>query len=167
MKMKKGIDFFKESTTVKENDTKVQSLEQKMGELFPTEYKDFIIRYDPVLIFEKQYDKIREFEFPIETALISQTKEFKNPIFLSELLSLDRLEENLQDSKNEMEWIDKKLFAIGYSTNGTRICISFDLIDKESIWEFNGDSNTKYKLIANDFNDFINGLESITPYNNV
>lgn len=71
MNMKKGIDFFKESATVKENDTKIHSLEQKMGELFPTEYKDFIKRYDPVLLLEKQYDKIREFEFPIETALIS------------------------------------------------------------------------------------------------
>lgn len=163
--MKKGFDFFKKSEN--ENGIRIQSLEKKMNEPFPQKYRDFIQSYDPVLILEKEYDKVREFEFPIETVFVSQTKDFDNPIYLSELLSIDRLEENILGLKQEMEWVDKKLFTIGFSTSGTAICISFDLKENESIWEFNGDSNTKYKLIANDFNDFINGLESITPYNNV
>ena len=60
--MKKGIDFFKKLTIGKNNDARISYLEQKMGELFPSKYKDFIKTYDPVLILEKQYDEIREFE---------------------------------------------------------------------------------------------------------
>ncbi|WP_439185796.1 SMI1/KNR4 family protein [Carboxylicivirga taeanensis] len=163
--MKKGIDFFRETSNIKESKDQIEIIEESLCQRFPPIYRNFLEKYDPILIIDSYYDEVRDFEFPMESVFISSTRDFKNPMFLSDLLSLSEMVNNKEELKLEIEWLEKRFIAIGFTTSDTKICVSCDPVALDEIWEYDGDSNDKYKYLAKDIFELINKLESKTPSN--